>query len=146
MKKITLSDITTPLRSYGEKLKNVTNNFQDSLFKYWKEREFLHIAISLTQSDDGKIQGDIPSLSFRFMSRNRFVLADKTLYSEIEFFTIVEDEAISLLKCYLNFNGELTFHSVTSDQLFNTEYDRNVEPTVINEIVSAAYEKKLISV
>lgn len=145
---ITLGDIATPLKSFGEHLDNVTKDFHDGLFNYWKERDFFHSAITTNLDNNGCICAAIPKFNFNFLSKNRFVFFGKDILSEIEFFTKLEEDEkqISLLKCYLRFSGELTFDSPDSPDVFDTDYDRNIESTVFGRVLSSAYDKKLISV
>ncbi|ELY2519491.1 hypothetical protein SMB58_004091 [Cronobacter sakazakii] len=140
---VTLADISTPLKNYGYHLDNVTTAFHESLFSYLEVRDFFHIAIT-GKIEQGSFCATMPKLQFSFASRNKFIIYDKNLISVVEFFALVNKEEISILKCYLRFDGDLTFESPTSDVVFNTA-DSNLQSEVFNRILSSAYEKELIS-
>ena len=144
MSNVNLADIATPMKNYGSHLDNVTSGFHDGLFRYWQSRDFFHTAIT-GRLEDGKFCAQMPKLNFFFNSRDKFILSNKDLISEVEFFTTVKEEEVSLLKCYLRFSGELTFDYPVSEEIFDTEYDRNIEIAVFNKILTSAYENKLIS-
>ncbi|WP_313411786.1 hypothetical protein [Atlantibacter hermannii] len=143
MNNVTISDISTPLKNYGSFLDSYTSNFHDSLFQYLEDRDFLHVALT-GKLEEGKFCATMPKLKFFFNSRDKFVLYGRDLISEVEFFTVVNKEEVSLLKCYLGLSHDLRFESPTSDVIYNTE-DENYRSEVFTQILTSAYNKKLIS-
>lgn len=143
-----LGDITSPIANYSDYLERTAIQFHERLERYWLTRDFLHKAFHVSLDENKHVTISIPKLQFTCMSRNRLVFFEKSLLNEITFFVMDrkgEDE-VTLLKCYMSYEGGFSFHHPEDSELLDYLNDGNVESLVFQKLITSASDKKIISI
>ncbi|YCI31079.1 hypothetical protein M1E08_09730 [Erwinia sp. PK3-005] len=145
MSEKTIGRIGSLLTNYSERLHSHTAMFHDNIVRYWNSHRDIHSFLEIKSDEDGNITGELRDFNFYFLTTNRLVLSEDEILSEVNFYTEVDGKRLSILKCFIHYTREFTFDTAMSDDLLDIDYDDSIERKVLNRLISAAYEKKLIS-
>ncbi|WHQ74634.1 hypothetical protein [Pantoea sp. Lij88] len=143
-----VSDITSPIANYGDYLERTAIEFHEKIERYWLSRDFLHKAFHVSIDESKSVIIAIPKMQFTCMSRNRLVFFEKSLLTEITFFVKNKkgDDEITLLKCYMGFEGGFNFHHPEDSEQLNYLNDDNVVTLLYQKLITSASDKKIISI
>ncbi|MDU1573257.1 MAG: hypothetical protein E6868_08400 [Pantoea sp.] len=143
-----VGDITSPIANYSDYLENTAFQFHERLERYWLNRDFLHKAFHASLDENNFVKISIPKLNFICLSRNRLVFFEKSLLNEITFFVKdgKGDDEVTLLKCYMHYEGGFNFHHPEDSEPLNYLNDDNIEALVYQKLITSASDKKIISI
>ena len=141
----TIGSMSGLLRNHSESLERYTSMFHENIAKYWKGHDDIHSLMEIKKDENGNIAGVLKHFNFYFSTTNRFVMGEDEIFSEVKFHTEVDGKQQTIMKCFIHYTREFTFDSVLSEDLLDIDYDDSVERKILNKLVTAAFEKKIIS-
>lgn len=141
----TIADLSTPLNTYTDHLQRCSNELYDRLVSYYDGDTGLKRCSQVNLDGEGNLSINIPAVKFYCLSRQRLVFIEKKLVSEVEFFISDKNDEISVLKCFLDFDGGLKFDDQEGETLdfYNDPY---LPSKILGRLFSAASNKKIISI
>ncbi|AMG57748.1 hypothetical protein [Pantoea vagans] len=140
----TIADLSTPLNSEADNLHNASKNLHEILLTYWKSDRGLSSCSQAELDENSHFAINIPALKFCCLSKQRLVFREKNLLAEIDFHVHNNETDISVLKCYLDTYGNISFDE--TDDILDFYSDPYVPAKILSKLFSAASNKKIISI
>lgn len=140
----TIADLSTPLNSEADQLHDASKNIHELLLTYWKSDRGLSRCSQAELDENSHFAINFSALKFCCLSRQRLVFREKNLIAEIDFYVHNKETDTSVLKCYLDTYGNISFDE--NGDVLDIYSDPYVPAKILSKLFSAASNKKIISI